>query len=423
MIILVGNSCKNIGLKLGKLIDEFEYVVRFNNFILNDKFNEDYGFKTDIHVINNIKMKSHPEIKNKFLLNNKLPVIKNYNSNITIIPYSFLNSYVDKYKFNIHLSSGFSIILYYLYYLNYKKIYITNFDFCLNKQIHYFDNEKLPLKPHDFKKEWEITKDLISQGKIIILEDSLNKINNNLKILCCIPARYNSSRLPGKPLLKFNNKTIINLVYEKAQQTIVDEIIVLTDDQRIYDEVLSFGGKCVIINEDCLNGTERIIIYLKSINHDKYDIIVNIQGDEPFIKPHVINQTINNFIKKKPECSTICFKTLNQNEILSKSRGKVVVDNFNNIIYCSRNIIPSNKKENIIKNHEYNIHVGIFVYDKNYLLEHFCKENTKNQLLEDIEWLKIIEQGFKINTIFSEEMERGVDTIEDYDYLKKKYEF
>lgn len=242
------------------------------------------------------------------------------------------------------------------------------------------------------------------------------------KILCCIPARYNSSRLPGKPLLKFNNKTIIHLVYEKAKQTKVDEIIILTDDQRIYDEVLSFGGNCVIVNEDCLNGTERIISYLKSINHDKYDIIVNIQGDEPFIKPNVINQTIDNFIEKKPACSTICFKTNNHDEILSKSRGKVVVDKFNNIIYCSRNIIPSNKKENIISHHEYSIHVGIFVYDKNYLLGHFCKENTKNQLLEDIEWLKIIEQGFKINTIFSEEMERGVDTIDDYEYLKKKYE-
>ena len=108
--------------------------------------------------------------------------------------------------------------------------------------------------------------------------------------------------------------------------------------------------------------------------------------------------------------------------VLSKSRGKVVVDNFNNILYCSRNIIPSNKKENIIENHLYNIHVGIFVYNKNYLLDHFTKKNTENQLLEDIEWLKIIEQGFKVNTIFSEEMEIGVDTIEDYNYLKKKYE-
>ena len=245
---------------------------------------------------------------------------------------------------------------------------------------------------------------------------------NNPQILCCIPARYQSTRLPGKPLLKINNKTIINLVYEKAKQTRVDEIVVLTDDKRIFDEVQSFGGKCFIITEDCLNGTDRIITYLNKIDHTQYDIIVNIQGDEPFIKPEVVDETIANFIEKKPACSTICFKTDDDEEILSKSRGKAVVDNFNNIMYCSRNIIPSNKKENIITGHKYNIHVGIFVFDKNYLLEYFNRENTKNQLLEDIEWLKIIEQGFKINTIFSEKMERGVDTIEDYEYLKNKYQ-
>lgn len=241
-------------------------------------------------------------------------------------------------------------------------------------------------------------------------------------ILCCIPARYNSSRLPGKPLLKINGKTIINLVYEKALQTTVDDIIILTDDIRIFNEVKSFGGKCIIITEECLNGTDRIISYLKSIDHSKYDIILNLQGDEPFINPNIINDVIKNFIDKKPSCSTICFKTANKEEILSKSRGKSITDNFNNIIYCSRNVIPSNKRDNVIENHLYNIHVGIFVYDKTYLLEHFTRENTPNQLLEDIEWLKIIEQGFKINTIFSEKMERGIDTMDDYNYLKNKYE-
>ena len=242
------------------------------------------------------------------------------------------------------------------------------------------------------------------------------------KILCCIPARYQSSRLPGKPLLKINNKTIINLVYEKARKTNADKVIVLTDDKRIYDEVISFGGNCFISETECLNGTERIVNYLNESNdNNNYNIILNIQGDEPFIKPEVVNKTINNFINKKPECSTICYKTKNIQEILSKSRGKVVVDKFNNIIYCSRNVIPSNKNNNIIPNHYYNIHVGIFVYDKKYLINNYCIENTPNQLLEDIEWLKIIEQGFKINTIFTNELERGVDTEEDYVYLLNKY--
>jgi 3-deoxy-manno-octulosonate cytidylyltransferase (CMP-KDO synthetase) len=240
-------------------------------------------------------------------------------------------------------------------------------------------------------------------------------------MLCCIPARYESSRLPGKPLLKINNKTIINLVYEKVKQTIINDIIVLTDDERIYNEVITFGGNCVIVQEDCLNGTERIINYLNKIDNSNYDIIVNVQGDEPFIEPEVINKVIYNFKEKQPTCSTVCYKTNDSKEIILKSRGKTIVDKKNNILYCSRNVIPTNKKDNIIHNHLYNIHVGIFVYDKKYLLTEYLKENTPNQLLEDIEWLKIIEQGYKVNTIFSDKLERGIDTQEDYEYLLDKY--
>ena len=116
--------------------------------------------------------------------------------------------------------------------------------------------------------------------------------------LCCIPARYQSNRLPGKPLLKINNKSIIQHVYERAIQTNVTKTIVLTDDKRIYDEVLSFGGECEIITEPCLNGTERIIAYLKKIDSCKIDTVVNIQGDEPFFDVQNVNKAIENFVKK-----------------------------------------------------------------------------------------------------------------------------
>ncbi len=241
-------------------------------------------------------------------------------------------------------------------------------------------------------------------------------------MLCCIPARYQSTRLPGKPLLKINGKTIINLVYEQVLKTKITDIIVLTDDERIFNEVMSFGGNCAIVNEECLNGTERIINYLNKIDNLKYETIINVQGDEPFIEPEVINKVIDNFNINKPICSTVCYKTNDPEEIILKSRGKVIVDKHNNILYCSRNVIPTNKKDNIINDYLYNIHVGIFVYNKNYLLNEYLKENTQYQLAEDIEWLKIIEQGYTVNTIFSEKLERGVDTIEDYEYLKKKYE-
>ena len=240
-------------------------------------------------------------------------------------------------------------------------------------------------------------------------------------ILCCIPARYQSLRLPGKPLLKINEKTIIHLVYDQVKKTNINNIVVLTDDIRIYNEVKNFGGNCEIVTDDCLNGTERIIKYLNKIDHSNFDIILNVQGDEPFIEPGVINDVIKNYIDKKPACSTVCYKTNNKEEIILKSRGKVVVDKNNNILYCSRNVIPTNKYNNIINDHFYNIHVGIFCYNKNYLLEHYLKENTPNQLLEDIEWLKIMEQGFIVNTIFSEKLERGVDTNDDYNYLLQKY--
>lgn len=240
-------------------------------------------------------------------------------------------------------------------------------------------------------------------------------------MLCCIPARYESTRLPGKPLLKINNKTIINLVYEKVKQTMITDIIVLTDDIRIYNEVINFGGKCAIINDYCLNGTDRIIKYLEKIDNSKYDTIINVQGDEPFINPELINKIIKNYYDKSVVCSTACYKTNDENEIVLKSKGKTIVDMNNNILYCSRNVIPTNKTDSIIKNHFYNIHIGVFVYNKNYLINEFIKENTPNQLLEDIEWLKIIEQGYKVNTIFTDKSERGVDTIDDYNYLYDKY--
>jgi 3-deoxy-manno-octulosonate cytidylyltransferase (CMP-KDO synthetase) len=241
-------------------------------------------------------------------------------------------------------------------------------------------------------------------------------------MLCCIPARYESTRLPGKPLLKINGKTIINLVYEQVLKTKIIDIIVLTDSELIYKEVLSFGGNCAIVSEYCLNGTERICNYLNKIDNSKYNIIVNVQGDEPFIEPNVIDKIIENFIEKKPICSTVCYKTDNADEIILKSRGKTIVDKNNNILYCSRNVIPTNKNTNIIPGFLYLIHVGIFVFDKNYLLGEYSKENTQYQLAEDIEWLKIIEQGYNVNTIFSEKLERGIDTKEDYEYLLKKYQ-
>jgi 3-deoxy-manno-octulosonate cytidylyltransferase (CMP-KDO synthetase) len=246
-----------------------------------------------------------------------------------------------------------------------------------------------------------------------------------MKAICCIPARYNSTRLPGKPLLKINGKTIIQRVYERAKNLNVSNIVVITNDQRIYDEVTSFGGNCDIITEYSLNGTDVICKYIKKYNID-CDIVVNVQGDEPFINTDDVNKAIENYktqkkVNNKVVCSTLHYATYDESEIRSKSRGKLVLDKNNCIMYCSRNIIPSCKNYDIVPNHKYNIHIGVFVYDINYLKEYYNKENTPLQLAEDIEWLKLIEQGFQIISEEVNEAERSVDTIEDYEYLVNKY--
>ena len=252
-------------------------------------------------------------------------------------------------------------------------------------------------------------------------------MNNDLKSLCCIPARYESSRLPGKPLLKINNKSIIQLVYEQVIKCkYISNIVILTDSEQIKKEVDSFNGTCEIITEDCLNGTERIIKYLKK-QKEKYDYIINVQGDEPFINPNNIDKCILNYIEKVKQDNLIKCSTLNyifnnnNNNVLKRSCGKLILDKNNNIMYCSRNPIPGFKNTDYKSDFEYYGHIGIFVYNYDYLMNEFLQGNTKYQLAEDIEWMKILEDSYRINSVLVENHEIGVDTEDDYKYLCDKY--
>ena len=250
----------------------------------------------------------------------------------------------------------------------------------------------------------------------------------NKKILICIPARFHSMRLPGKPLLKINNKTIIEHVIDKVNQVLYPkDIVILTEDIRIKNIVNSYNNICHIIEEECLNGTDRIIKYLNKYDCEQYDLIVNVQGDEPFINPINIDLAIQNYyiqkeLNKEIVCSTIYYNTYTNIDIMSKSRVKLVLDKKSNIMYGSRSVIPTTKGTLLNEHKPYKIHIGLFVFDKDYLKNQYSLENTENQLCEDIEWLKILEQGKKINAISVSNHEVGVDTYDDYLYLKNKYE-
>ena len=289
----------------------------------------------------------------------------------------------------------------------------------------------LKFAPNNCNKQLKLIKNiniLESNGGDGCLSEMYNLFRTFKKKVCFIPSRFQSSRLPGKPLLKIANKTIINRVYDQVKKCkLIDDIIVLTDDDRIKEEVEKFGGNVAMVTEECLNGTERIVKYIKN-NYDCCDLVINVQGDEPYINPENIDMCIQNFIDKKylipdMKCSTLHFKYDKKDEVIKRSNSKIVLDKYDNILYCSRNIIPGLKKNYYNDNTLYYGHIGVFVFDKEYLLNEYLNKNTKYQLYEDIEWLKILEDGYKINSVLVENNhEFGVDTNEDYIYLCEKYQ-
>lgn len=257
-------------------------------------------------------------------------------------------------------------------------------------------------------------------------------MSNNVYAL--IPARKHSTRLPNKSLLEINGKTIIRRVYESVLRTkLVDRIIVVTDDFNIKTEIdLHFGKEnTIMILDECVNGTERIVRALSEIPNA--NIIVNVQGDEPFINPEHIDLAIEKYIGlnskfnilTKPH-NNICCVTLHHPldtdyDIMDHSIVKMVLNKHDEVLYASRNVIPITKCGIISENYRYNGHIGMFVYSRWYLDEYLNNKDTCLQLIEDIEWLKPLELGYKIYSYGVDSSERGVNTMEDYLYLCDKF--
>lgn len=246
------------------------------------------------------------------------------------------------------------------------------------------------------------------------------------RICAIIPARYQSSRLPGKPLLTIGDKTIIQMTYEQTCKCkYIDKVYVVTDDDRIVNEVNTFSTSSALKSEkECLNGTERICNVLEQID-SKYDIIVNVQGDEPYINPENIDLAIEKYIENEQDptmvCTTIHSKISNDEDLYNRSIGKMVMDKNDNVMYCSRTMIPHTKTGLKDSSHTYNLHIGIFVYRRSFLPLFLDHKSTPAQLAEDIEWLKIIEMGYRIKSYAVSNYEIGVNTAEDYKKLLAKY--
>lgn len=233
------------------------------------------------------------------------------------------------------------------------------------------------------------------------------------RTLAIIPARYASTRFPGKPLVKILDKTLIQCTYENALRCKnFADVVVATDDQRIFDHVLSFGGR-VVMTGDCATGTDRLIEVMKNGQYDA-EIILNIQGDEPCLDPTVIDQVVKALINSEDAVvSTAAVKITSEEEALSSSVVKCVMDQKGYALYFSRALIPSNKNHSWNPQAVYYKHLGIYCYRKEFLLKYGQLEETPLQTMEDLEQLKILEHGYKIKVVLVETSSVGIDTPED----------
>lgn len=236
-----------------------------------------------------------------------------------------------------------------------------------------------------------------------------------MKFVGIIPARYESTRFPGKPLVMIKNKPMIQWVYENALKAL-DEVVVATDDDRIFDAVRSFGGKVVKTLPTHQSGTDRCAEAAEHISNTlNSDVVINIQGDEPFIQADQI-ELLKSCFKSDAEIATLVKKIDSTEELFNPNRPKVVVDEKNNALYFSRSPIPyirgTDEKDWLSKN-TFWAHIGMYAF-KAEVLQKITKLNQgKLELAESLEQLRWLENGYKIKTAETQSQSIGIDTPED----------
>ncbi len=212
-------------------------------------------------------------------------------------------------------------------------------------------------------------------------------------IIGCIPARYASSRLPGKPLRDIAGKPMILHVVEKAKcSSALTDVVVLTDDQRVFDVVHSAGYKVSMTSENCASGTDRIAEYMQ---YSDADIFVNIQGDEVALNPEHINRLVNEFIKQQhPQMGTLAHWSTDKTILAAPSNVKVVSSITANALYFSRNMIPVTQNGDFADKGQ--IHIGVYIYTRETLSKLMRLEQTPLEQIEKLEQLRALENNISI---------------------------
>ncbi|MBS4034296.1 MAG: 3-deoxy-manno-octulosonate cytidylyltransferase [Ignavibacterium sp.] len=255
----------------------------------------------------------------------------------------------------------------------------------------------------------------------------MTKKKDNLPtIIGVIPARFASTRLMGKPLADIGGKPMIQHTYESTLKSkLIQKVIIAVDDEKVFQVVRDFGAEVMMTPKDIPTGSDRIALVAKK--YDNAEIIVNIQGDEPFICGEMIDQAIEPLLFD-PTCnvSTLAKKIETSEELESPSVVKVVFDYKNFAMYFSRSPIPyvreANSKDETLEKADVFKHIGLYVYRREYLLKYTQLAPTDLENIEKLEQLRMLENGFRIKIVETEFDSFSVDTPDDLNRARKIYE-
>ena len=251
---------------------------------------------------------------------------------------------------------------------------------------------------------------------IILLIESFQ-----MKFIAIIPARYASTRFPAKPLAILGGKPVIQRVYEQVTK-VLSEAWVATDDERIFNTVVNFGGKAVMTRTDHKSGTDRIQEAVEKIENDA-DVIINIQGDEPFIQPSQIETICQQFDDANTQIATLGKFFSSMEEVKNPNSPKIILDVNHFALYFSRSIVPfirGEQKEEWIKSFPFLKHLGIYAYRRQVLKEITQLPQSPLELAESLEQLRWLQNGYRIKVGITDVETVGIDTPED---LKRAEDF
>jgi 3-deoxy-manno-octulosonate cytidylyltransferase (CMP-KDO synthetase) len=230
-----------------------------------------------------------------------------------------------------------------------------------------------------------------------------------------IPARYGSTRFPGKPLLKESGKFLIQHVVEQAQKSrLASRVLVATDDRRIFDAVKSFGGTPVMTSTHHQSGTDRIAEVLGLPEFSNIQSVVNVQGDEPEIEPALIDKLITAISSGPAEMATVAAPLTSPTDLANPNIVKVVVDKNGLALYFSRSVIPHNRDNSGSVSPIHRKHLGIYAYTREALLTLAATPPCELEQLEKLEQLRALYLGIRIHVADTAKAPHGIDTPADY---------